>query len=217
MILSFFSQELGKQVSVFEMLELASKFLDVPENPYPAEREYISGSLAEVDEQRRTIFEILHDASDVLRRIIDDETFDITKGEQFDYTIKKAELEIQICQRRLDGAKEMMTQLMQRMRSVKWFSRAVRAVGMAITWYFVYSKYQDSTISLAILLLGLFVTALLWLSFFPGNAYAFYDALSKLDAQQRLLSDGLDEINERVMSVAEHKDEVVDKLTNSNN
>ena len=200
------------------MLELACKFLDVPKDPYPAEREYISGSLAEVDDQKRAIYGILREAGEILRSIIDDDKFDISKGMQFDNSVRKAELEIQFSQRRLDGAKKMTVQLMQKMRSVKWFSRAVRALGIAITWYFVYYKYKDSTIALPVMLLGFLVSAMVWLSFFPSNAYGFYEALSKLDVQHRLLSEELGTINERLMSTADHKDEVVDgKLTTSSN
>ena len=196
------------------MLELACKFLDVPKNPYAAEREYISGTLAEVDEQKKVIYHILREAGEILREIIDDDKFDITKGMQFDNSVRKAELEIQFCQGRLDGAKKMTVQLMQKTRSVKWFSRAVRALGIAITWYFVYYKYKDSTITMPVMLLGFLVTAMLWLSFFPSNAYGFYDALSKLNVQHRLLSEGLDTIKKRLKSTADHKDEVVgEKLT----
>ena len=196
------------------MLELACKFLDVPKNPYAAEREYISGTLAEVDEQKKVIYHILREAGEILREIIDDDKFDITKGMQFDNSVRKAELEIQFCQGRLDGAKKMTVKLMQKTRSVKWFSRAVRALGIAITWYFVYYKYKDSTITMPVMLLGFLVTAMLWLSFFPSNAYGFYEALSKLNVQHRLLSEGLDTIKKRLKSTADHKDDVVgEKLT----
>jgi hypothetical protein len=68
------------------------------------------------------------------------------------------------------------------------------------------------------MLLGFLVSAMVWLSFFPSNAYGFYEALSKLDVQHRLLSEELGTINERLMSTADHKDEVVDeKLTTSSN
>ena len=200
------------------MLELACKFLDVPEKPYPAEREYISGSLAKVDQQKRAIYEILREAGEILRKMIDDDIFDISKGMQFDNSVRKAELEIQFCQRRLDGAKRMTVQLMQKMRSVKWFSRAVRALGIAITWYFVYYRYKDSTIALPVMLLGFLVSSMVWLSFFPSKAYGFYEALSKLDVQHRLLSEGLDTINERLKSTTDHKDKVVsERLTTSSN
>jgi hypothetical protein len=196
------------------MLELACKFLDVPKNPYAAEREYISGTLAEVEEQKRAIYEILREAGEILRGIIDDDKFDITKGMQFDNSVRKAELEIQFCRRRLDGAKNMTVQLMQKMRSVKWFSRAVRALGIAITWYFVNYKYNDSTITLPVMLLGFLVTAMVWLSFFPSHAYGFYEALSKLNVRHRLLSEGLETIKKRLKSTADHKDDVMDeKLT----
>ena len=196
------------------MLELACKFLDVPKNPYAAEREYISGTLAEVDGQKKVIYQMLREAGEILREIIDDDKFDITKGMQFDNSVRKAELEIHFCQGRLDGAKKMTVQLMQKTRSVKWFSRAVRAVGIAITWYFVYYKYKDSTITMPVMLMGFLVTAMLWLSFFPTNAYGLYEALSKLNVQHRLLSEGLDSINKRLKSTADHKDEVVgEKLT----
>ena len=121
------------------MLELACKFLDVPKNPYPAEREYISGSLAKVDQQKRAIYEILREAGEILRKIIDDDILDISKGMQFDNSIRKAELEIQFCQRRLDGAKKMTVQLMQKMRSVKWFSRA--AVVLAVFKFVTKNQY----------------------------------------------------------------------------
>ncbi|XP_028398224.1 uncharacterized protein LOC114521856 [Dendronephthya gigantea] len=206
--------ELGSQASLFSMLELACKFLDVPKNPYPAEREYISGTLAEVHDQKQSIYKILREAGETLRRIIDDDTFDISKGMQFDNDVRKVELEIQFCQRRLDGAKKMTVQLMQKMQSVKWFSRAVRAVGILITLYFAYYKYQNSTIAFPIILLGFFVSVIMWLSFFPSNAYGFYEALSKLEAKHRLLDEGLDTINERLRSTTDHKDKVVDaKLT----
>ena len=194
------------------MLEFACKFLDVPKDPYPGEREYITGTLAEVENQKGRIVEILRDAGEILRSIIDDETFDIAKGKRFDDDIRKAELEIQFCQRRLDGAKKIMVQLMQKLRSVKWFSRAVRFLGIAISWYFMYYKYKDSSIASPMMLLGFLLSAILWLAFFPSNAYAFYDNLSKLDAQHRLLSEGLGEINKRLKSTADHKDEVVDRL-----
>ena len=196
------------------MLELACKFLDVPKNPYAAEREYISGTLAEVDEQKRAIYKVLREAGEILQEIIDDDKFDITKGMQFDNSVRKADLEIQLCQERLNGAKNMTVQLMQRTRSVKWFSRAVRALGIAIMWYFVFYKYKDSTITMPVMLLGFLVTAVLWLSFFPSNAYRFYEALSKLNVQHRLLSEGLDTIKKRLKSTADHKGEVDgEKLT----
>ena len=198
------------------MLELACKFLDVPKNPYPAEREYISGSLAEIDRQKRAIYEILRESGEILRKIIDDDEFDINKGALFDNCLRKAELEIEICQRRLDGAKNTTVQLMQKMRLVKWFSRAVRVLGIVLTWYFVYHKYTDSTITLPVMLLGFLVSAMVWLSFFPNNAYGFYETLSKMNVKHRLLSEGLDTIKERLKSTADHKDKVLDgKLTTS--
>ena len=193
------------------MLEVACRFLDVPKNPYPAEREYISGSLAAVDEQKRAIYEMLREAGELLRNIIDDDKFDISKGLQFDNSVRKIELEIQFCQRRLDGAKKTTVQLMQKMGSVKWFSRVVRAVGIAITWYFVYYKYKDSTIAMPVMLLGFLISAMLWMSFFPRNSYGLYEALSKLHVKHRLLSEGLDTIKERLRSTADHKAELFDK------
>ena len=201
------------------MLELACTFLDVPRNPYPAEREYISGSLAEIERQKRAIYEILREAGDILRQIVDDDKFDINKGAQFDNSVRKAELEIQICQRRLDGAKKTTVQLMNKMRSVKWFSRAVRVLGIVLTWYFVYYKYSDSTVSLPVMFLGFLLSAMVWLSFFPSNAYDFYETLSKLNVKHRLLSEGLESIKERLKNTADHKNEVVDgksTMTSSN-
>ena len=201
--------ELGSQISLFGILELACRFLDVPDNPYPAQREYITGCLAEIEQQKQRIFRIIEQAGNILRAIIDADGLDISKGLQFDNILSEAHLEIESCRRRLTGAKDMIRELVGKMHAVKWFSRCVRAIGLGISWYFLYRKFYESSISLSFMLIGFSGSAVLWLSLFPSSAYDYYRSLSKLDAKHRLLSEGLDDIHARLKSSITYKDKLI--------
>lgn len=96
------------------MLELACKFLDVPDDPYPAEREYITGCLTETEKQKQRIFRIIEDAGDILKTIIETENLNVTEMMQFDNVLREARLEMDSCRRRLDGAKQKIVELAQK-------------------------------------------------------------------------------------------------------
>lgn len=193
------------------MLEFAFKFLDVPDDPYPAEREYIKGCLTETENQKQRIFRITKEASDILKDIIDAESLDISKGEQFDNVLRKASLEIDSCERRLKGAKEMIGKLMWKMKALKWFSRSVRAVGLGVSCLFFYKNYRDSTMSLFYTIVGCIASCVVWLSLFPQRAYALYKDLGVLDVKHRLLAEKLQDIHERLDSSTDHRDKVVNE------
>lgn len=193
------------------MLEFAFRYLDVPDDPYPAEREYIKGCLTETEKQKECILRITEEASDILKEIIDAQILDISKAERFDNVLRKASLEIDSCERRLKGAKETIGELMWKMKAVKWFSRGVRAIGVGVSCLFFYRKYSESTMSLFYITIGSIASCILWLSLFPQRAYAFYNVLSVLDMKHRLLAEKLEDIHKRLDSSADHRDKIVNE------
>ena len=205
-MLLFFPLELANKVNLFEILEFARSFLDVPKDPFPAQREYIVKCLKDIEDKKQRIFQSVEQASKILGEIIECEEVDILKGKQFDNVVREAHVQINSCRRRLSGAEEIILELSTKMNTVKWFSRALRVTGWAACCYYFHQKYQDSSISLLVFFATSALAGLLWLSLFPGRACVVYESLPKLESEHRLLREQLEDLRESLKSSKDHRD-----------
>ena len=112
------------------MMELARGCLDTPEDPFPGQRQYIVECHEDVKTQQEQIGSLVEQASILLSEILQNEEVDYIKGRQFDNVIREAKVQIESCKRRLSGAEQAMSELFEKMNTVKWTSRGLRATGM---------------------------------------------------------------------------------------
>jgi hypothetical protein len=111
-------------------MELACACLDTAEDPFPGQRQYIVQCLQDVKMQQEQIGSLVEQASVLLNEILQHEGVDYLKGRQFDNVVREARVLIESCKRRLNGAEQAITELSQKMGTVKWASRALRVTGM---------------------------------------------------------------------------------------
>jgi hypothetical protein len=111
-------------------MELACACLDKPEDPFPGKRQYVLQCFQDVKAQQEQIGSLVEQASALLNEILQNEEVDYIKGRQFDNVIREARVLIESCKRRLTGAEQAISELSDKMGTVKWASRGLRATGM---------------------------------------------------------------------------------------
>ena len=96
------------------------------EDPFRVQRDFIIECLRDIDEQKERILQLVDEACEILKAIIDTETVDILKGMHFDNVVRQARVQIKSCRRRLDTAEQKICELSTKMTTIKWFSRTFR-------------------------------------------------------------------------------------------
>ena len=81
------------------------------EDPFRVQRDFIIECLRDIDEQKERILQLVDEACEILKAIIDTETVDILKGMHFDNVVRQARVQIKSCRRRLDTAEQKICQL----------------------------------------------------------------------------------------------------------
>ena len=136
-VILFFASyiELANHAHLFAIMELACACLDTEEDPFPGQRQYIVQCFQDVKTQQEQIGSLVEQASAVLNEILQEEEVDYVKGRQFDNIVREARVQIESCRRRLNGAEQAISELSQKMSTVKWASRGIRATGMGVILY----------------------------------------------------------------------------------
>ncbi|CAB4044109.1 Hypothetical predicted protein, partial [Paramuricea clavata] len=119
--------ELGNHAHLFAIMELACACLNTPEDPFPGQRQYIVQCHEDVKMQQEQIASLVEQASGLMNEILQHKEVDYLKGRQFDNVVREATVLIESCKRRLNGAEQAISELSQKMSSVNWASRAIRA------------------------------------------------------------------------------------------
>ena len=122
--------ELANHANRFAIMELVCAYFNTPEDPFPGQRQYIIECHEDVKIQQEQISTLVEQASNLLNEILQNKEIDYIKGRQFDNVIREARVQIESCKRRLDGAEEAIFELAEKMNTVKWTSRGLRATGM---------------------------------------------------------------------------------------
>ena len=112
------------------MVELACACLDTPEDPFPGERQSIVECHEYVKTKQEQIESLVKKASNLLSELVQNKEVDYIKGRQFDNVIREAIVHIESCKDHLDKAEGVLSKLAEKMSTVKWTSRGLRAVGM---------------------------------------------------------------------------------------
>ena len=221
------------------MLELACKFLDLPENPYKAKREHVKECLKDAEEQKQNVFELVEKACDLLQQITREPEFNQRKAAEFNSTVRQANVFIESCKDLLTDAEETIDELMRIMSTMKHFSRLLRIAGFGATCYGLYHMCPStSTVdSLATyipptgltLMRGLVlnrgvkavgfvgscaVAGYGWLSLFPSRAYAFRNDLEELKLKHKRLTLALHRLENRLKIVNEDFQEKAKQWSN---
>ena len=115
---------------LFVIMELVYACLDTTVDPFPGQCQHIIQRFQDVKTQQERIESLLEQACVLLNEILQNEEVDYINGRQFDYVIREASVQIESCKRRLDGAEEAIFELSEKMNTVKWTSRGLRATGM---------------------------------------------------------------------------------------
>ncbi len=225
-IFIFFILEFGAYTCHVGLLELACKFLDLPENPYKAKREHVKECLKEVEEQKQRAFELVEKACDLLQEITHEPHFNHNKAAEFNSTVRQANVFIASCKDWLSDAEETINELMKIMSTMKIFSRILRLAGFGATCYGLYrmSPSTSTVDSLATYIPGPTIIRTLvsnpglkyiglaasctvagygWLSLFPSRAYAFRDDLEELQLKHNRLTRALQNLEHRLKIVNE--------------
>ena len=226
----FFEPGLGSFTSLIGLLELACKFLDIPENPYQAKREHIRECLKAVEEQKQQLFQLVNDATEILDSIIQEPKFNHAKALQFDNVVRQANDVIESCKDYLDTAMETIDELTTNMTIFKWCSRGLRLTGWGLTCYGIYHFTPSSTLDTLtsyvptrqmdligkICLDSRFnfvskatayaVSWYMWMSLFPSGAYTFHDSLASLKCQHLRLTQGLNNLKRRLKTAQDVMD-----------
>jgi hypothetical protein len=111
-------------------MELACACLDKPEDPFPGKRQYVLQCFQDVKAQQEQIGSLVEQASALLNETLQNGEVDYIKGRQFDNVIREARVLIESCKRRLTGAEQAISELSDKMGTVKWASRGLCATGM---------------------------------------------------------------------------------------
>ena len=192
------------------MLERSCKFLDLPENPYKAERKHIEECFNMVEENKTKVSELVKMACDLLQGIIEEPQFNRRKAAQFNSTVRQANVLIELCRDMLSEVEMTMNKLPTNVSTIKWLSRLLRTTGFGLTCCAIYHMSPStSTVdsltgylpSTGLTLLRKFVInrglkyvgfgALCavagygWLSLYPSRAYAFRDDLKEIKLKHR--------------------------------
>lgn len=224
---------LGSHASFVGLLELACKFLDVPENPYKAKREHISACLSDIEDQKQQLSELLSQACNILRDIIREKEFDHDKASEFDNIVKQANDVIKSCKGLLATAEETIEKLTSYMNIMKWFSRGVRFAGFGLTCYGLYhmtpssssldtlANYVtpnqldliqkvcfDSKLNVLAMVAACTASGYMWLSLYPSRAYAFHDSLAGLGYKHLRLTKELQSLGRRLNTAVDVMDGV---------
>jgi hypothetical protein len=135
-VILFFASyiELANHAHLFAIMELACACLDTEEDPFPGQRQYIVQCFQDVKTQQEQIGSLVEQASALLNAILQEEGVDYVKGRQFDNIVREARVQIESCRRRLNGAEQAISELSQKMSTVKW-ARGMRATGMGLILY----------------------------------------------------------------------------------
>lgn len=134
--------ELGNHAHLFAIMKLACECLNAPDDPFPGQRQYIVQCIEDVKTQQEQIVALVERASELLQEIVEQEEVDYLKGRQFDNVVRSANVQIESCRRRLTGAEQAISELAQKMGTVKWTSRALRATGMVTKLYNIEGQLQ---------------------------------------------------------------------------
>ena len=203
------------------MLELACKFLDLPENPYVAKREHVRECLRQVEEQKEEVFELIEKACEILLEITEDPHVNQSKAVQFNSIVRQADVLIESCNEFLSLADKTIDELEEIMSTMKIFSRVVRFAGFGVTCFGLYrmklpsstvgtlASYIPSTASSLIKNLGpgmkyfTFATACAvsgyaWLSLFPSKVSGFLDDLEELKLKHERLTLEINRLDRRL-------------------
>ena len=111
-------------------MELACEFLNTLDDPFPGQRQYIVQCNEDVRTQQERIVSLVEQARELLQEMVEEEEVDYLQGRRFDNIVREANDEIETCRRRVTRAKQAISELAQKMATVKWTSRAIRAAGM---------------------------------------------------------------------------------------
>ena len=152
------------------------------------------------------IQQLVDEAGEILKAIIDDEGVDQRKGVQFDNIVREAQLEIRACRRRLDSIEESINKLSTKMSTIKWFSRAFRFAGLSFTCYWLYQRYKQSDFFLPLFGGSSVVAGAMWLSIYPSETYKFHNSLSELNLKHSELTDKLENLRERLNGAKDYND-----------
>ena len=221
--------EFGWCVCLINLLERASKALDLIKDLYTAKQEHIEECLKKVDERKSALFQLVEKACDIMQQIIRDPKFDPNKAAEFNSIVRQANEIMKTCKEFLSEAEKTIDELTEIMSTMKWLSRFLRLGGWLLTGYVLYHAGLTSTVnSLLSYIPSSFPTlindhkgnvgpALLttvwlssgfaWLLWFPSKAYAFRDNLEKLKKKHKRLTIELQEVDRRLVTGVENMEE----------
>ncbi len=203
------------QLEIFTFLKFVVKCIDVPEDPYPAQRKFIKESLEDIEQQEAYITTLVEEAGKVLTSIVRDKVLDLTKAREFDNVMRKAKLAVNNCKRSLQSVEPVIEELLQKTNTIKWFSRGIRVCCMGITWSYLFNKYKESDVSLPVALGGGVMAGFMWLSLFPSRSYKLYDSLRDLQGMNKRLNDKLEELHVRMESDQSQKEKIFQEADNT--
>ena len=183
--------------------------IDVPEDPYAADRQHIILSFERVERQEAEIVSLIERGGIILTSIIREKNLNSNKALEFDDIMRKATLEINVCKRNLERIEPVIEGLLWKTNVIKWLSRSIRFFGMGLSCSYLYLKYKGNSLSLPTALGGGMLTAFLWLSLFPSRSYQLYDSLRGLQNMNQRLNDKLEDLHVRMKSQKDHKGKVV--------
>ncbi|XP_028398248.1 uncharacterized protein LOC114521874 [Dendronephthya gigantea] len=191
------------------LLELACKFLDLPENPYAAKREHVKECLRQVEEQKEEVFELIEKACKILEEITRDPQVNQSKAAEFNSTVRQANVLIDSCNDFLSLADKTIDELIQIMRTMKIFSRVLRFAGFGITCLGLYQmrpanpamKYFTFATATAV------AAGYGWLSLFPSKVYGFLDDLEKFKFKHARLTLEINRLDRRLKNAVKDFDD----------
>lgn len=181
-----------------------------------------------VEEKKDKVYELVEKACDLLQEITNDPEFNRRKADQFNNTVRQANVMIASCKTILSDAEETIDELTKIMSTMKGFSRVLRFAGFGMTCYGMYrmnpststvdslASYVPSTglslLTKFVLNRGLkfvgfgalcAVAGYGWLSLFPSKAYAFRDDLEELKLKHKRFTNALVGLEERLKIASE--------------
>ncbi|XP_046839797.1 uncharacterized protein LOC124433971 [Xenia sp. Carnegie-2017] len=101
--------ELGNNAQIFPILKMTFAFLNNEKDPFKEERQRILNCLEKVEKRQATLESLINEACRLLKEMLNSEEVDYAKQREFDNVVRKANVEIDFCSRRLNGAEKLLT------------------------------------------------------------------------------------------------------------
>ena len=188
------------------LIYMVTEFLEISENSYKPERDYINKCLKDIEVKQDRIGELVDEASKILKQIVQNpfSSNSTVKAFRFDNIVREARLEIDSCEKSLAGAEDAIQTLVWKIQGRRLFSVSLRYIGMTAILYGLYRSYQSGSTNLTVSLVS--ACGCVGVTAFMGSRYGakLYNELVDMQYQHKYAKERLRDLDKRLMDHWQH-------------